>query len=315
VKGLGFDVESDWMDSATDSTLASYLLPSPGSSGSVTPTPRKLHSRSRMISSSESMTELSSPKTLAELRHLRQAARDLEMELKATTRSSYTPQTASCPSPSSSPVTMKARRIKRKAVPSLDLTNTTIQSRPTPPAASANSIFQKPMQPLSPVAQPLEMVDSAPRTHIRTASSPPATPKKSFYKNVIATQSLLNISPRSSSLYKFASSPPSSPAPCASAPPSGVSPAPSLRVRFRSHRREPSLSSSPSDTESSSISSFDDGPITPPTSSAERDGFASRLAALGFSGSSINLGNYGIPDGMKGKKGLAKLFRRNATEV
>lgn len=328
-KGLGFDLETDLMEAVSNMTLTSHLTPSSSSSGQATPTPANNKSYPNMLSPSEYMTELASPRTLEELRHLRRAARDLEMESKAT----FSPSLFSLPSTEIiASSTIQARRIKRKAVPALDLSlDTSVPSRPDTAASYLPSTptFPKPMRVMSPISSPLALAPSpssitsaltkrgSPSAYFKPPTSSP-TPKKSFYGNILATRSCIDISPRSSSFSPFISSAPTSPAPAASPAPS-ASPVSSFSrgMRFRKHQRETSALSAVSDTESSSGSSFDDGLITPSALGPE-DRSGKRLNSIlgAFSASSVNL-SLGISDieGKKGKKSLTRFFRKTHSEV
>ena len=263
-KGLGFGIDQI-PTSSSGSALADYLDTSPYSSS--------------ILSSYESMSELSSPTTLVELNHLRKAALDLELQMKSPTR--FVPKLAT---PLSS---IRERRIKRKAVPTIELVESTVKNIQN----IQGYTNPEPRRHVISVHEPLNLECSLPppigKPDIPLPPTPPSpiTPyfkksSKTIYGNLKASISAfdLDYSPRKS---RSRSNPVS-----ASASGSGFG-----------------SGYSSSEEESGSDVSIK-GPKTPPSSKGSVE-----LGLRGLNFSSINLGSY--EGKTKHKRGFSRFFKKN----
>ncbi|WWC63412.1 uncharacterized protein I303_106013 [Kwoniella dejecticola CBS 10117] len=268
-KGLGVSGVAEWdetpvtplRETALDGTpgfgFGSLDLPSPSSLLSLTPPPPKkavpkaglprsiskpiisppLHlssksssSNLRILATSQSLNSFSSPSNLQELRNLRQAAGVLENEAK---RPIPVPAQIK-PSPSSSQISQRERKIKRKAVPSIaesdiiDLyagstASSTTSASPNSTLATPNSSAYSSSSPESSLTSSCSSSTSSSsadseKGRRRNSSIPDQiliprqlpgmgnsifTKHRQLYKNHLATRSVIEISPRSSSLKQF----------------------------------------------------------------------------------------------------------------
>lgn len=188
-----------------DSPLSEYSDESEGTFTRLTPSPtppsptppsQSFHSPNPLsiISTSASFSSLNSPTTLDELRYLRQAALDLEKEAKQPFRS---------------PVV--ERKIKRKAVPSLELSTSQPATFSDLPDPCDSGIIPRPASVVDQVSasrvasRPTSLYElipdiptDPPTFHNRQSSySPIASPSSSpFYQNHKATRSVIEVSPR-----------------------------------------------------------------------------------------------------------------------
>lgn len=197
-----------------------------------------------MLITSDSLHSFASPTTLAELRSLRQAAVDMEAELKKTApvnavaSSSSTSPIASSSSSVSTPATPATRRIRRKAVPSVPVSpaneahlastpnfasgstvdlnspllmaNRMVATLPSTPAAQSGRYTMDVDMPAHAAAE--EAFDPA---LIRTRLERPGSSagqrrakagRTGFYANAKATMSVIEMSPRAMGLpFRFGS--------------------------------------------------------------------------------------------------------------
>ena len=304
--GLGLGPEGQWTDgimSPSAGRLDESKAQPTSSSGSSVRSSRASSER-RALSASDSLVELSTPTTLAELRDLRQAALELEEQCSAAKGRPGTSELTINSIGYATPPGVLERRIKRKAVPVLEPLSAepTLSSppaiTPSPPVMHTSTYILASDPPLIPCSSPHPVLCSRTKATQQESQQAPTLPlRKSFYANVRATMSALEISPRSSSL------------PCFPPPPPRA--------------RRPSTNSSIDVSDDESFSACEWPDLDPPRRSTAGDERKSRLAThLGSKLRALNASTANVSSQPgdrvsrgNSKKSFTRFFQRRSAEA